>query len=149
MAGVEQTPEKKLKRGLHETRIISPSREKRSNNSLNTKDDNRGDENKRFDIIVESSVSSSTEEKTVIGDVNVKCLEIVFPNSDRCGVNVSLLQTTGEFLAECMQAVSPRYNIKLSTDMNLCLVSEEDERVDTMKLTKDLDFESTYYIKAC
>jgi hypothetical protein len=144
MASVEQTPEKVSKRDLFES-IISPSQnsEKKRKNTRDSDRDSTKErtlsEKKTFDIFEESSESTA---QVPVTDANVKCLEVVFPNNDRCGVHVSLLKTTGELLTECMKEVKdPKEGV-------FCLMSEEDMKVDTEMLSKELDFDATYYIKA-
>lgn len=151
MASIEQTPEKICKRELFET-IISPSQngEKKTNSALNSKGRTVRSETKTFDIdILAEPLTSFSSDEEALNNAEVKCLEIVFPNGDRCGVNVSLLQSIEVLLTSCMQDFSPNYNIDISKGKDFCLVCEKDEKVDMKMLAKDLDFETTYYIQAC
>ena len=138
---VEQTPEKSLKRDGIES-IISPyktSEKKRKNNPERDNVDRNAGNDK-----VDFGVSSNTvgDENLPVND-QVKCLELVFPNHDRYGVNVCLLKTIGELVAECLRDIEPPMEGKF------CLMCEDENVVDPEMLSKDLDFEACYHIKSC
>jgi hypothetical protein len=146
MTSVEQTPEKASKRRIFDS-IISPSQsiDKKRKELKNKIDKDRGNDNnsgveKRlgFDIVVDSSEGETGKESL---DVKVKCLEIVFPNQDRYGVNVSVLSTVGDLIAECME------KSKSPLEEKFHLMSEDDKQVDDEMPSMELNFEATYYLK--